>query len=171
MFIKQVFYGCIRYEEFLKVFIRVFFSLHTAQINRNDATMYSIFAYLSFFRLDELQLADFRKLVQAQEPVKMHVFLQFAFNAELLREHLRAPWMALYDFAYIDDKILGGVEKHLPAVADILRSVEKRATGKVTSSLSLTGSNAADTDARSQHSRMSGSQVGRPQSSASGAED
>jgi len=66
--------------------------------------------------------------------------MQFAFNAELLREHLRDPWMALYDFQYIDEKIIGGVERNLPAIADILKAVEKRATGKVTSALSVTSS-------------------------------
>ena len=70
----------------------------------------------------------------------MHVFMQFAFNAESLREHLREEWMTLYDFSYIDDKIIGGVERNLPAVADIVKSVEKRATGKVTSALSATSS-------------------------------
>ena len=70
----------------------------------------------------------------------MHVFMQFAFNAETLREYLREPWMALYDFQYIDEKIIGGVERNLPAVADILKAVEKRATGKVTSALSVTSS-------------------------------
>ncbi len=98
MFIKQVFYGCIRYEQFLKVFTKVFFELHTATTNRNDAPLYCIFAYLSFFRLDELQITDFRKLVTSQEPTKMHGVLQFVFNAELLKQHLREPWMALYDF-------------------------------------------------------------------------
>ena len=48
--------------------------------------------------------------------------------------------MALYDFSYIDDKIIGGVERNLPAVADIVKSIEKRATGKVTSALSATSS-------------------------------
>lgn len=32
---------------------------------------------------------------------------------------------------YIDDKIIGGVEKNLPNVSDILRKVELKATGKV----------------------------------------
>mmetsp|Transcript_13820 Transcript_13820/g.17499 ORF Transcript_13820/g.17499 Transcript_13820/m.17499 type:complete len:110 (+) Transcript_13820:305-634(+) len=73
----------------------------------------------------------------SQESSKMHVFMQFAFNAETLRDSLREPWMALYDFAYIDEKIIGGVERNLPAVAEIIKSVEKRATGKVTSALSV----------------------------------
>ena len=45
--------------------------------------------------------------------------------------------MALYDFSYIDEKIIGGVERNLPAVADIIKNVEKRATGKVTTALSV----------------------------------
>lgn len=45
--------------------------------------------------------------------------------------------MSLYDFSYIDDKIIGGIEKNLPNVSEILRKVEKRATGKTVSTLSM----------------------------------
>lgn len=48
--------------------------------------------------------------------------------------------MTCYDFDYIDNKVIGGVEKNLPAVSDILRYVEKRATGKITSQLSQSSS-------------------------------
>ena len=74
VFIKQVFYGCIRYEEFLKIFCKVFYERHP-HLNRNDIVMFSIFAYLAFFRLDELSMPDFKKLVQSQESYKMHIFL------------------------------------------------------------------------------------------------
>ena len=63
VFMKQVFYGCIRYEEFLKIFTKVFYSLNSSTLNRNDIVLYSVFAYLCFFRLDELQIGDFKKLV------------------------------------------------------------------------------------------------------------
>jgi hypothetical protein len=62
----------------------------------------------------------------------MNQFLTFAFNADNLRANLREPWMACYDFDYIDNKVIGGVEKNLPAIADILKNVEKKATGRVT---------------------------------------
>ena len=115
----------------------MFFKVYSAKVNRNDAVLYQVFAYLSFFRLDELQISDFKRLIASQEPTKMHVFLQFAFNSELLREHVRDEWLTLYDFSYIDDTIIGGVDKHLPAVQDILKNVEKRATGKVTSQMTM----------------------------------
>jgi len=48
--------------------------------------------------------------------------------------------MELYDFSYINDKIIGGVEKNLPNVAEILRYVEKKAVGRVTSTLTINAS-------------------------------
>ena len=59
---------------------------------------------------------------------------------------MREPWMAVYDFTYIDEKIIGGLEKNLPAVADIIKYIEKKATGKVTSSLSMASSQVAFSD-------------------------
>lgn len=59
----------------------------------------------------------------------MHVFLQFIFNIDKLREHVREDWIKLYDFAYVDEKIIGSVERNLPNVAEILGTVEKKATG------------------------------------------
>ena len=67
----------------------------------------------------------------------MNVFLQFLFNTENLRQYVREEWMTLYDFTYIDEKIIGGVEKNLPNVAEILKTIERRATGKAVSTLSM----------------------------------
>ena len=98
-----------------------------------------VFGYISFFRLEELAVEDYKKLILSQDAIKMHSFLQFVFNAELLREHCRDAWSKIYDLTYIDTKIIGGVEKNLPNVSDILRKVEQKATGKITSSLSQSG--------------------------------
>lgn len=89
VFVKQVFYGCTRYQDFLKVFTKVFFEKNPVGSNRNDNVRYMIFAYMSFFRLEELSFEDYRKLVLSQQPEKMHQFLQFLWNAEELRNHVR----------------------------------------------------------------------------------
>ena len=71
-----------------------------------------------FFRLEELAPEDLRKLIMSQEPNKMHSFLQFIFNTDELRNNgVKEGWMELYDFSYIEDKILGGLEKNLANVA------------------------------------------------------
>ena len=90
----------------------------------------------------------------------MHAFLQFAFNAEFLREHLRDPWAAIYDFQYIDEKIIGSVERNLPAVVDIIKNVEKRATGKVSSALSASSRQDGSGASELSESRMSAAATG-----------
>ena len=64
--------------------------------------------------------------------------------------------MALYDFSYIDEKIIGGIEKNLPNVSDILRKIEKRATGKTTSTLSMSEADQTRFSETGGLSRMSG---------------
>lgn len=92
----------------------------------------------------------------SQEPNKMHVLLQFIFDSEKLREAVREPWMEIYDFQYIDDKIIGGIEKNLPNVSDILRIVEKKATGKVTSALSQSAVSQSDAMSETQSQKTMG---------------
>jgi hypothetical protein len=53
----------------------VLFERNSSSTNRNDATLFQIFAYLCFFRLEELSVGDFRKIVLSQEATKMHTFL------------------------------------------------------------------------------------------------
>lgn len=130
----------------MKVFNKVLFSRFSSSTNRNDSVLYQIFGYLTFFRLEELSAEDYRRLVLSQDAVKMNVFLQFLFNADALREHVRSEWMAIYDYAYIDEKVIGLIEKNLPNVADVLRTVEKRATGKATSTAAALSGAAASED-------------------------
>ena len=58
------------------------------------------------------------------------------FDTDNLRDNVREEWMTLYDYVYIDDKIIGTIERNLPRVSEILKKVELRATGKATSALS-----------------------------------
>ncbi len=63
MFVKQVFYGVMRYQDFLKVFTDKLFSYNKATTERKDEVFYQIFAYLTIFRLDELPIDDFKSFV------------------------------------------------------------------------------------------------------------
>ena len=128
VFLKQVFYGCVRYEEFLKIFQRAYYK-HYPSLKLNDAPMYSIFAYIVFFRLEEISPQDFKKLVQSQDYFKMHTFFGYIFDADILRKEVREQWMTCYDAEYLDRRVIGGITKNLPAVRDLLKYIEKKATG------------------------------------------
>lgn len=63
MFIKQVFYGVLRYKEFLDLFTETLLSSKPGSTERKDTTLFQIFAYLIIFRLDELPLEEFNAIV------------------------------------------------------------------------------------------------------------
>ena len=63
MFIKQVFYGYLRYKDFLKVFTENLFKLKPGSTERKDELLFSILAYLTIFRLDDLPLDDYKQFV------------------------------------------------------------------------------------------------------------
>ncbi len=60
MFIEQVFYGVIRYQDFLKVFTECLFKIKSSSTERKDEYLYAIFAYLTIFRFKELRLVDYQ---------------------------------------------------------------------------------------------------------------
>lgn len=66
----------------------------------------------------------------------MNTFLQFAFNTEKLRDHLKQEWMAVFDPDFIEDKVIGGIDKNLPGVQSIINNIEMKATGKITGAIS-----------------------------------
>lgn len=136
-FIKQIFTGYNRYRNFLKSFNECLFKVHGSSTSRNDAILYGILAYITLFRLDELSHDDYKRIVTSQDSVKINVFLQFIFNPEQLIKHCRPLWVKEFDYSYVDDTIIKGIEKNITKVSDILAKIEKKATGKTTNTQSI----------------------------------
>ena len=82
MFIRQVFYGCLRYKDFLKNFTEVFFQLRKGSTSRKDELLYSIFAYLTIFRLNELSFDDYKLLVLVRK--KNFIFKSFFISLKIM---------------------------------------------------------------------------------------
>lgn len=87
VFLKQIFYGYERYKGFLQALNSVIFNLRKQQTNKkNDSTLFAVFSYLICFRMDELPFNEFRKMVLAQDMVKMNVLLSFLFDFDTLQQ-------------------------------------------------------------------------------------
>jgi hypothetical protein len=128
MFVQQVFYGVNRYRDFLKRLNKAIFKVNATSTNSNDSYPFMIVAYLAVFRLDELGIKNFRKIVETQEALKMHVLLQFLLNEGTLREHVQESWCEVYDFEFVENVIVRNGNKALE-LADMLDYLSNRATG------------------------------------------
>lgn len=80
LFIQQVVYGWSKEKEILKGFIEDFYADNAARVLRSDITLYTVFAYLSIYRIDELGFAKFKQIATSQEPSKINTFINYLFN-------------------------------------------------------------------------------------------
>ena len=63
MFIKQVFFGVLRYKNLLKIFTDEIFSFKPTSKNKNDEALYFIIIYITIFIIDEIPLEDYQSLL------------------------------------------------------------------------------------------------------------
>jgi len=128
-FIKQVFYGCVRYQKFLRIFVTGFLYKNPATAQRSDQTLYTVLAYLLIFRLKELGIAEFRNFVLCASYPAMLAFLQFASSKKDLEEWVKMEWCKVYDIEYIERDIIGTIQELLPPDNDLVNEISVKATG------------------------------------------
>jgi len=128
-FIKQVFYGCVRYQKFLRIFVTGFLYKNPATAQRSDQTLYTVLAYLLIFRLKELGIAEFRNFVLCASYPAMLAFLQFASSKKDLEEWVKMEWCKVYDIEYIERDIIGTIQELLPPDNDLVNEISIKATG------------------------------------------
>ena len=63
MFIKQTFYGVLRYAEFLKAFTDKLFEMNKSSVERKDQNLYHIIGYLTIIRLNDLNMDDYKAII------------------------------------------------------------------------------------------------------------
>lgn len=106
------------------------FQLYPAQAARTDSTLYSIFVYIICFRLDELPMQEFRKIVLSQNAVKMNVLFDLLFDLKKLREEVLPEWSKCLDQEYIEEHVIGRIDRKLEVLAELIAQVCELATGK-----------------------------------------
>jgi len=126
VFIQQVLYGWYKERDVLQAFISNFYADNAASVLRIDNVMYTIFAYLAMYRLDELGFPRFKEFTNTQEPTKMYNFVAYLFNRDNLSSCLRADWMKVRDLDYVEDELIAGAVWTPPPVQTVICSSRRR---------------------------------------------
>lgn len=77
---QQTVYGWYRQRRGIDAFITNFYADKAASISRNDMLLYTVFAYLAVFRLEDLGFKKFSEFILSQDPSKMFNFTDYLFN-------------------------------------------------------------------------------------------
>lgn len=130
-FIREVFYGVMRYKGALKAFMTCFFNDMMARVVRSDYTTYMILTYLCIFRLEELTLEEFRRFAFAiGDPDKSILLLEYIFKIEEESE-VFAHWVRILDADYVHDDILGGLANNREGAEELIAELEAKSNGIV----------------------------------------
>lgn len=128
-FVEQVLYGSVRYRAALKPLLASFFHNHSATTSRGDYTKYAVLGYLALFRLDDVGFAAFASVVRSQAAEKMHVFLTYLFDVEAIERWVKDAWIQHYDLAYVEQTLVGGLQRHRAGVAALCEELSHAAFG------------------------------------------
>lgn len=162
MFIKQVFYGVLQYKHFLKVFTEKLFEMNISSTERKDEHLYSIFLYLTLFRLKELSIVEYKNLVLSQDNVKMNEFFKFIFDFDNIQNNIRPKWIEILDFMYVDNKLIYNLKQHAIELSDFINYIKKKALGKLESNTSFNKYSRSTTARRSKSSNIKTSTLINP---------
>lgn len=130
-FIHQVFYGCNRYQKFLKLFVTSFMYKCPTTAIRSDQTLYTVLGYMLFFRLEELGVEEFSQFFNSGLGTvsALLALLQYALSQEDLEKWVKVEWCKVYDVGYIEDDIIGKLQRYAEELKPLVQAVEFKTTG------------------------------------------
>ncbi len=129
VFCKQVFYGCVRYKQPLKLFLSSFYFNNAGKTSRNDYTRYMVLGYLALFRLDELGWERFRAFVMSDDPLKMMVLLEYLFDEGTLNDFLKPELCKIFDAEFVDNDIISRLLGQMTGASELMESLRIKAYG------------------------------------------
>jgi hypothetical protein len=129
VFCKQVFYGCVRYKQPLKLFLSSFYYNNAGKTSRNDYTRYMVLGYLALFRLDELGWDRFRGFIMSDDPLKMMVLLEYLFDESTLNDFLKPELCKIFDAEFVDNDIISRLLGQMNGASELMESLRVKAYG------------------------------------------
>lgn len=140
--IREILYGLERHKKLIVVTADSLYASYAAQISRSDRAIYELFTLLTVFKLGELGLAEFRRLVLSQETHKMHCLLTFLLTPSVQDSVLLEKWSTVYDHEHVETKLIGDLRAVAPQLNALLS--ELGATLAHASAAAATASESAD---------------------------
>lgn len=122
VFVIEVFSGCVQYKNIIKVVVDAFYVKDGKNCLRTDNNLYTVISYLAIFRLDELGIGFFRKLVGSQDANKMYKFLKFFLNEQNIKTWMADEWCKLYEHSFVQATLVSTLISWLPELQDVVLS-------------------------------------------------
>ncbi|XP_022097677.1 cilia- and flagella-associated protein 99-like [Acanthaster planci] len=131
VFLTEVFSGCVRHTHIMGVVIDGFYIKAGKSCLRTDINLYTVLCYLALFRLDELEMVNFRKFVRSQDVNKMHRFLAFFLDESNLKTWIKDEWCKIYEHSYVQVQLVSPILRWLPELTELVNQLADKIANKV----------------------------------------
>lgn len=137
VFVSEVFAGCIRYNTLIKVIVDGYYASDGRTCLRSESSLYFVLSYLIMFRLEELGMNNFKKLMNSQHAGKMYKFLKFVFDENNLYGWIKDEWYKTYDSSFVDVNILLPVQRLQSEMTEYISHLDAIVNNRLPSSYTV----------------------------------
>uniref|UniRef100_A0A8C6VJ48 Cilia and flagella associated protein 99 n=1 Tax=Naja naja TaxID=35670 RepID=A0A8C6VJ48_NAJNA len=117
--VMDILCGCLEYKTVLDVVVDAFY------IRDGKHCLFSeLICYLATFRLEELGLQRFSKIIKSMNAVKICKFLRFFFNMVNLQTWIKDEWSQIYDSVYVNENWIEPLEKWQPKIQELISQLD-----------------------------------------------
>ncbi|XP_077136290.1 cilia- and flagella-associated protein 99 isoform X1 [Ranitomeya variabilis] len=125
-FVLDVLSGCVQYKDLLDVVVRAFYARDGKHYLLSERSLFAVISYIAIFRMEDLGLQIFGRIMKCQNFTKMGKFLRFFFNVLNLNTWIKDEWSQIYDSDYVKENWITPLLKWQPEVLNLLDSIESK---------------------------------------------
>ncbi|KAM4050532.1 cilia- and flagella-associated protein 99 [Anomaloglossus baeobatrachus] len=125
-FVLDVLSGCVQYKNLLDVVVQAFYARDGKHYLLSEQSLYAVISYIAIFRIEDLGLQTFGRIIRCQDFTKMAKFLRFFFNVLNLNTWIKDEWSQIYDSNYVKENWITPLLKWQPEVLNLIDSIERK---------------------------------------------
>ncbi|XP_042314367.1 cilia- and flagella-associated protein 99 [Sceloporus undulatus] len=137
-FLMETLCGCIEYKPLLDVVVSAYYSRDGKHCLLSERNLYIVVCYLAIFRLDELGLQQFSRMVKSMDVAKICKFLRFFFNSMNLNTWIKDEWNQIYDSVYVNNKWIKPLQRLQPKVQQLIDQLDDKFGKYITTTSKIT---------------------------------
>ncbi|XP_056410939.1 cilia- and flagella-associated protein 99 isoform X2 [Hyla sarda] len=125
-FVLDILSGCVQYRNLLDVVVRAFYARDGKHYLLSELGLYAVICYFVIFKIEDLGLQTFGKIIGGQDFTKMSKFLRFFCDVLNLNTWIKDEWSQIYDSNYVKENWINPLLKWQPEVLNLVDAIESK---------------------------------------------
>ncbi|XP_063780716.1 cilia- and flagella-associated protein 99 isoform X2 [Pseudophryne corroboree] len=130
--VLDVLSGCVEYKDVLNIVVHAFYARDGKHSLLSEHHLYVVICYIAIFKIEELGLQTFGRIIKCQDVSKICKFLRFFFKTVNLSTWIKDEWCQIYDSNYVTENWISPLLTWQPEVLNLLEVIESKSVNSST---------------------------------------